>query len=201
MAPLNLTAHLIIHHLFNYTINKQNCKYFNFILKNFLFVTINMLRSVSFRIMLIVQRVETITTYHKEVKTMKNECISILSKTPLAELVQILTDSFTVLPSAFIATSCLIPQADNQGIPFSNDIFNGIELRFLEIAGGYSCDSMPVKGAYVFDKKTYYDSNIRYHVCVPKGKLLELYKFLIEVKHMFRQEALYWQIGNFAYLI
>ena len=132
---------------------------------------------------------------------MTNECISILSKTPAVTTVQILPDSFTVLPSVLTATFCLIPLTDNKGIPFSHDTFNEIELRFLEIAGGYSCDSMPIKGAYVFDKKTYYDSTIRYHVCVPPAKLPELHKFLLEVKHMFRQEALYWQIGNYAYLI
>ena len=83
----------------------------------------------------------------------------------------------------------LVPVRDNDGRSFHAEDWEWVELRLLELAGGFTMEG-EVLGQWRGDDGTVYqDTSRRYAIAM--AELEQAWGLLGEVKKRFRQEALY----------
>ncbi|SMO92783.1 hypothetical protein [Melghirimyces algeriensis] len=101
-----------------------------------------------------------------------------------------------------IETYILIPQADNDGNPFSVSKLKNLRNIIIEEFGGVSVEEGTISGYWKGGEKTYKDTNDKYMIAL--NSLTEIPKFLEIarwVRKEFQQEAVYVNIAGIAEII
>jgi hypothetical protein len=94
------------------------------------------------------------------------------------------------LPLVFI-----LPQTDNSGKDFSEELFGWIDRALCDLGGGFHYH--PVSGGWVNNKGVVQCENCRkYHVGISETDVPKLFTLLVQAKNVFYQEVLYIEFLN-----
>lgn len=95
-----------------------------------------------------------------------------------------------------IKTLVLVPEADNEGRYFDDELYAALEARLLAAFGGLS-RRWGVVGIWRHEGRTYRDRSVEYTVALDQWQQVPEWLAIVdEARRTFRQEALYIEIAN-----